>query len=111
VDVAASELFGSQRMADFVSELKARYRDRVIIFDTPALLASNDALVLAKYVDEVVVVVGADSTPRHVTESALELFDTHDNVSLVLNKCPLATDTHVGDEIGALGRAGEAASS
>jgi receptor protein-tyrosine kinase/non-specific protein-tyrosine kinase len=52
-----SELFSSQRTRQLVSELRNRYQDRYIIFDTPPVLPFAEARSLAHLVDGVLFVV------------------------------------------------------
>jgi receptor protein-tyrosine kinase/non-specific protein-tyrosine kinase len=52
-----SELFSSQRTRQLVDELRNRYRDRYIIFDTPPVLPFAEARSLAHLVDGVLFVV------------------------------------------------------
>ena len=40
----SSELMRSPMMADMIREMRARYRDRLIVFDVPPMLAGADAL-------------------------------------------------------------------
>ncbi|QWV91856.1 XrtA-associated tyrosine autokinase [Geomonas oryzisoli] len=51
------ELFTSQKMRVLVDELKHRYPDRYLIFDTPPLLPFAESRVLANIVDGVLLVV------------------------------------------------------
>lgn len=82
------ELFASAEMADFVEEVSRDYPDRIIIFDAPPVLATPEAVVLARYVDETVFLIEANQTPEPAVAIALEeLLDHNENISLILNKC------------------------
>jgi len=82
------ELFASEEMATFVEEISRRYPDRIIIFDAPPVLATPEAVVLARHVDETVFLVEADETPEPAVAIALdELLENNENISLVLNRC------------------------
>lgn len=65
-----SELLGSTKMHDIVS-LLARHFDMVIL-DSPPLLAVTDALILAKSVDGVILVVDPKKTKRGAIHQAIE---------------------------------------
>lgn len=66
------ELFSSQKMRALVDELKNRYPDRYIIFDTPPLLPFAESRALAGMVDGVLLVV----MERLVTqEEVLEAYE------------------------------------
>ncbi|MEM9704611.1 MAG: hypothetical protein AAF850_00900 [Pseudomonadota bacterium] len=59
----------------------------VAIIDAPPVLATREATILARHVDEVVFVVEADATPKDAIDAALdELLDANKRVSLVLNR-------------------------
>lgn len=85
---SAADLFGGRKMKRLVSDIAHRYNDRIIIFDTPPLLAGTEAVVLSHYVGQVLYVVDASVTPHHMIESGLDLLDNYNNVSLILNKTP-----------------------
>ena len=82
----ANELFASARMAEFIDEVAKRYHDRMIIFDSPPLLARSEPSVLATHMGQVVFVVEAESTSESAVREALGLLGGHKNVGLVLNK-------------------------
>src|SRR5262249_23454599 len=66
-----SELLASARMARFVTDLSRRYPNRIIIFDSPPVLARTEPIVLAKHVGQVVLVVEAERTSRTAVDEAL----------------------------------------
>jgi receptor protein-tyrosine kinase len=86
--VNTPELISSGRMANLCKELSARYPDRVIVLDTPPVLASAEPAILASYVHHLVMVVAADQTDRHQLRKALESVASCQSVSLLFNKAP-----------------------
>jgi protein-tyrosine kinase len=80
-----SELMGSNKMASLVKELKSRYSDRFIIFDSTPLLATSEAEILTKLVDGIIVVVRAGKTPRETVEQAMALLGKDKILGVVLN--------------------------
>jgi protein-tyrosine kinase len=80
-----TELIGSRKMEAMVHELKSRYRDRYVVFDSTPLLATSESEVLAKLVDEIVVVVRAGSTPRETVTQAIASLEKKKILGLVLN--------------------------
>jgi len=84
--VNPTEVIGSKRMAALVEELKTRYDDRFIIFDSTPLLATSESGVLAKLVDGVILVVRAGSTPRETIKQALTFLETDRILGVVLNQ-------------------------
>jgi exopolysaccharide/PEP-CTERM locus tyrosine autokinase len=64
-----SELLSSLRMAALIEEVASRYKDRLIILDSPPPKLTAEAGALARYVDGILLVVKYGSTPRDsVTE-------------------------------------------
>ncbi len=89
-DAHATELLASDRMASLVTELSDRYSDRIIIFDSPPLLVTSEAAVLATHMGQIVMVVEAERSGQEAITSALSLLDDRALKLLVLNKCRLA---------------------
>ena len=63
-----------------------RYPDRIIIFDTPPLLITSEAQVIAGLAGQVVLIVEADRTLKHDVEEAVSMLDKSKPIGLVLNK-------------------------
>lgn len=93
----ATELLASEQMAMLLRELGSRYPDRVVIFDSPPLLATTEARVLATHMGQIVMVVAADRTRQHAVNLALSAIEGCENVYMVLNK---AHKTDVGTYYG-----------
>ena len=81
-----TELLASDKMFNLITELANRYQDRIIIFDTPPLLVTSEAQVLAGLAGQVVLVVEADRTLKHDVEDAVSMLDSSKPIGLVLNK-------------------------
>jgi protein-tyrosine kinase len=84
----ASELLASARMTRFVNDIAKRYADRIIIFDSPPVLARSEAMVLAQHVGQVVFVVEAERTSRTAVSEALGMIGKAKLGGVVLNKTP-----------------------
>jgi len=84
----SSELLASDAMRRLVCELAERYPDRIVVFDSPPLLATTEARVLASYMGQVVVVVEAERTTHGTLETALATVETCPVVLTMLNKAP-----------------------
>jgi receptor protein-tyrosine kinase len=82
----STELLASEQMASLLRELASRYADRIIIFDSPPLLATTEARVLASLMGQIVMVVAADSTSQHAVSQALATIDNCEIVLMLLNK-------------------------
>ena len=86
---ASSELLGSPGMRQLIADMKSRYPERFVIFDSPPVLTCSDTLALAPLVDGVVVVVRADKTSRTDILKALDMLPRDKILGLVLNQIPL----------------------
>jgi exopolysaccharide/PEP-CTERM locus tyrosine autokinase len=82
----ASELFTSRRMAELVEGLRRADPQRIVLFDCSPLLATNETQVLASLVDQVVLVVSAESTPQPVVLEALSQLDRNKQIRCLLNQ-------------------------
>ena len=83
----STELLASDKMVALSKELSERYSDRVVIFDTPPLLATTQAEVLASQMGQIILVVAAETTSQHyVMESVKKLQSCSDVVFVLLNK-------------------------
>ena len=96
--VHSTELLASESMLKLVQELAQRYPDRVVLFDSPPLLATSEAAVLAGLMGQVVMVVEAGKTKREEVNEALTLLNANQYVGLVLNKTgkPFGADYYYG---------------
>jgi len=83
----SAEHLGSPRMEALVKEMRERYcDDRIVIFDSPALLASTDPLVFSRAIDGVLLVVEAERTTPSDLKQCLELLTGCTIIGTVLNK-------------------------
>ncbi len=100
----STELLASQNMRLLARELSERYPDRIVIFDSPPLLATTEASVLAGLVGQVVMVVEAEKTQKAYLTEALALLDPNMIIGCVLNKArsPFGYDYY--DPYGGYGR-------
>ncbi|HHJ80122.1 MAG TPA: polysaccharide biosynthesis tyrosine autokinase [Candidatus Tenderia electrophaga] len=95
--IHSTELLSSDAMRQLVTELSQRYSDRVVIIDSPPLLATTEAAVLASLVGQVVMVVESEKTGRQEVKDALALLDQSKLIGLVLNKArPVFTSDYYG---------------
>ena len=82
----ATELLASSTMTQLLHELAHRYPDRIIIFDSPPLLLTSEARVLASHMGQIVVVVESQTTTQHAVKEALTQLEGMPNVNLIYNK-------------------------
>ncbi len=82
----STELLASENMRQLTREMSQRYSDRIIIFDSPPLLATTEARVLANLVGQIVMVVEAEKTNQTKVKDALSLLSPDMIIGFVLNK-------------------------
>ena len=82
----STELLASQSMSSLLDEIANRYPDRIIIFDSPPLLLTTEASVLASHMGQIVMVVEAETTTQNAVKEALRQIETCANINLVYNK-------------------------
>jgi receptor protein-tyrosine kinase len=68
--------------------MASRYQDRILVFDSPPLLATTEARALASHMGQIVMVVEADRTTQVMVKHALETIESCPVVMMVLNKAP-----------------------
>ena len=83
----SAELLGSPRMAKLVNDIKSRYtNDRIIIFDSPSVLCCADPLILARYVDGILLVIEEGKTKSDDIAKTMELLKDKPVFGTLLNK-------------------------
>jgi exopolysaccharide/PEP-CTERM locus tyrosine autokinase len=82
----ATELLASEQMAALLRDLASRYQDRIIIFDSPPLLPTTEARVLATHMGQIVMVVAAESTSQNTLGQAMATIESCEHVMMLLNK-------------------------
>ena len=86
----SSEMLRSPKMTALVDELKARYDDRLVIFDLPPILAVDDAMAFAPYADAMLLVAENGGTLREDMEKTLAILKDTPVIGTVLNKTEAA---------------------
>lgn len=94
----STELLASGRMRELCRELAERYPDRIILFDSPPLLATTEAQAIAQTVGQIAIVIAENMTPRDDVRAALELLDKNKPINAILNKSrrPIVGGYHYG---------------
>ncbi len=82
----SSEILAGPRSRELVSELRARYPERIVIFDLPPVLSADDALAFAPLVDCGLVVASEGRTRRSDLARTVELLHKTPLVGTVLNR-------------------------
>jgi receptor protein-tyrosine kinase len=82
----STELLASKEMEELLHEVADRYRDRIIIFDSPPLLSTSESTVLNQHMGQILIVVEAGGTPVEAIKDTLSRLDSDKAIGLVLNK-------------------------
>lgn len=80
-----AEMISSPRMTALAKELRGRYADRIIIYDTPPLLASSDTLGFLPNVDAVLLVARSRRTTKAQLDKSAHLLGNKAIVGTLLN--------------------------
>ncbi len=82
----SAELLSSPKMARLVEDIKAQYDSRVIIFDVPPILQTDDVLLSANYFDCTLLVLQDGKNKQAEISRSLQLLDGTNLIGSVLNK-------------------------
>ncbi len=84
----STELLASEAMSRLMRELSLRYPDRVVIFDSPPVLVTSEARVLAEHMGQILLVVEYGKTQNSLVQEALSSINPkpEQSVGMVLNK-------------------------
>jgi protein-tyrosine kinase len=85
-----TELLASEAMTQLLDQMARRYSDRIIIFDSPPLLQTTEARVLATHMGQVVLVVRAEHTAQAAIQDALATIESCPVRLLLLNRASAA---------------------
>jgi exopolysaccharide/PEP-CTERM locus tyrosine autokinase len=85
-DDIATELLASSRMDAVTARLGGQKSQRIVLFDSPPVLLTNESRVLASLMGQVLLVVRAGVTPRSAVLEAIGYLDKKKPLGLVLNQ-------------------------
>ncbi len=80
-----SELLSSEKMRRLVEELRGRYEDRYIIFDSAPAQCASEAAFLASMVDTVLLVVRSGKSAKDLILKAIEKIGRKKILGVVFN--------------------------
>lgn len=92
----ATELLASDAMIRMLGTMASRYPDRIVIFDSPPLLLTTEARVLATHMGQIVMVVRAETTLQSDVQHALSHIEACPVKMLVLNQARAAAEGSYG---------------
>lgn len=82
----SSEMLSSPPMKELLHDLTSRYESRIIVFDLPALLVNDDALVFTPVVDASLLVIEDGGSSEEDIKRSLQLLEGTELLGTVLNK-------------------------
>ena len=82
----SSEVLSSRKVSNLITELRDRYAERIVIFDIPPLLGTDDAMIILSQVDCVLVVVGNGMVSKTDLTESMRYVDSDKLLGTVLNK-------------------------
>ena len=85
----SSETLSSKKIADLIKDLRERYESRIVIFDLPPVLVTDDAIALLPQIDCVLMVVGNGMSSKREIEDSVRLLPAGKLIGTVLNKAEI----------------------
>jgi len=89
----SSEILSSARMEHLVHDFKTRYPSRIVIFDLPPLLTTDDAMMFLPYIDAVLLVVEEGKTKTNELNQAYSMLGRTNIAGTILNKSGVSSAT------------------
>ena len=89
-----TELLASKQMAALIDEISKRYPDRIIILDSPPLMHTSEASVLAGLAGQVVLVVAENIVKQSDVKKAIGRLGNSSDIGLILNKSRYAPNRY-----------------
>ncbi len=81
-----SETLSSTKISSLVNEIRDRYESRIIIFDLPSLLHSDDAIAICPKIDCILMVVANGMSTQREIEDSLRHLSKSNLIGTVFNK-------------------------
>lgn len=80
-----AEILTSRKMKTFIEEVRDRYPDRYIIFDSPPLELAPESIALSNEVDGVLLILQRGRTPREMVKKTLQKLNRDKFLGIVFN--------------------------
>jgi len=81
-----SETLSSRKIAGLIKDLRERYESRIIIFDLPSLLRSDDAISVLPQIDCILMVIANGMSTKREIEDSLRHLSKANLIGTVFNK-------------------------
>lgn len=82
----ATEMLASDAMNALLEELATRYKDRIVVFDSPPVLVTTEARALATHMGQVIVVVESERSTHAMVKQSLATLEACPVKLMLLNK-------------------------
>lgn len=92
----ATELLASDAMVRLLDDMANRYKDRIIIFDSPPLLLTTESRAIATHMGQIVLVVNAGHTLQSAVMQAVATIEACPVKMMVLNQSRQTTSDGYG---------------
>ncbi|OYY92899.1 MAG: protein tyrosine kinase [Hydrogenophilales bacterium 28-61-23] len=86
-----AEILSSAKISNLIAELRERYDSRIVIFDLPPLLNTDDAISVLPQIDCVLLVVGEGMSTKAEIEECKRHLPSKNLLGVVLNKAESIT--------------------
>jgi capsular exopolysaccharide synthesis family protein len=93
----SSEILSSRKISELVKDISKRYESRIVIFDLPPMLVSDDVISLIPQVDCVLLVVANGMCTKREIEEALRHLPAAKLIGTVLNKEDITQNAYYYD--------------
>lgn len=82
----SSEILSSKKISDLISELRDKYSSRIVIFDLPPVLTSDDVIAVLPKIDCTLLIIGNGMSSKSDIEETIHLLGSTNLLGVVLNK-------------------------
>ena len=93
----SSEILSSRKISELVNDISKRYESRIVIFDLPPMLVSDDVISLIPQVDCVLLVVANGMCTKREIEETLRHLPAEKLIGTVLNKEDITQNAYYYD--------------
>lgn len=90
----SAEVLSSKKVTNLITELRNRYDSRIVIFDCPPVLNSDDAMVLLPQVDCTLLVIANGMSTQSEIEETLHHLPKNNLLGVVLNKAEIESKAY-----------------
>jgi len=90
----SAEMLASKKVKGLVEDLRTKYESRIVIFDLPPVLNTDDALVILPYIDCILLVVANGMSTQSEIEETLHHLPKEKLLGVVLNKAEVESKAY-----------------